>query len=209
MKAKFLTTFVLWLAIAVAGTGKEALSISEREGMVPIDSSSLDVPSGTVEGTSVRRVPKKAPSTDYTYFYKGVKYTYITVNNYTRFFNMSVHTPKDYGWYPNEDGWYVNAEKAYITAASINEETVPDNGEVVIVNDLVGFFTSHTHLGCIADHGFIGQSKVKRIYFQDCDAVAYQANSNPYFFIGHRAFANAPQLEKVDLMQYVTSGDNH
>ena len=42
MKTKFLTTFVLWLAIAVAGTGKEALSISEREGMVPIDSSSLD-----------------------------------------------------------------------------------------------------------------------------------------------------------------------
>ena len=210
MKTRFLTTFVLWLTIAVTGTGKETLSPPERNAIVPIDSTTIEVPSESVgKTTTALRVPKRAPSTDYTYFYKGVKYTYITVNNYTRFFNMSVHTPKDYGWYPNEDGWYVNAEKAYITAASINEETVPDNGEVVIVNDLVGFFTSHTRLGCIADHGFIGQSKVKRIYFQDCDAVAYQANSNPYFFIGHRAFANAPQLEKVDLMQYVTSGDNH
>ncbi len=210
MKIRFLTTLVLWLAIVVTGTGKETLSPPEGDAIVPTDSTTIEVTSESVgKTTTAPRVPKKAPSTDYTYFYKGVKYTYITVNNYTRFFNMSVHTPKDYGWYPNDDGWYVNAEKAYITAASINEETVPDNGEVVIVNDLVGFFTSHTHLGCIADHGFIGQSKVKRIYFQDCDAVAYQANSNPYFFIGHRAFANAPQLEKVDLMQYVTSGDNH
>ena len=209
MKTKFLTTFVLWLTIAVTGTGKEALSLPKRDVIALIDSTTSEVSSGDVGGTTVRSVPKRAPSSDYTYIYKGVKYTYITVNNYTHFFNTSVHTPKDYGWYPDDDGWYVNAEKAYITAASINEETVPDNGEVVIINDLVGFFTNHTHLGCIADHGFTGKSKVKRIYFQDCDAVAYKANSNPYFFIGHLAFANAPQLEKVDLMQYITSGDNH
>lgn len=61
-------------------------------------------------------VPKRAPSSDYTYTYKGVKYTYITENNYTRFFNLSVHKPSDYGWYPDADGWYVNAEKDYITA---------------------------------------------------------------------------------------------
>ena len=166
----------------------------------------VTLPDSTV--VKPQRVPKRAPSSDYTYTYKGVKYTYITENNYTRFFNLSVHKPSDYGWYPDDDGWYVNAEKDYITAASIDEESVPANAEVAILNDLVGFFTSHTHLGCIADHGFTGESKVKRIYFQDCDAMAYSSNTNPYFFIGHLAFANAPHLEKVDLMYYITSGDN-
>ena len=163
------------------------------------------------DGTMVKaqRLPQRAPKDDYVYTYKGVKYTYITEHNYTRYFNTSVHKPSDYGWYTDAEGWYVNAEKAYITAASIDEESVPANAEVVLINDLVGFFTSHTHLGCVADHGFTGESKVKRIYFQDCDAISYKANSGPYFFIGHLAFANAPQLEKVDLMQYITSGDNH
>jgi hypothetical protein len=163
----------------------------------------VELRDGTV--VKARRVPKQAPSSDYTYTYKGVKYTYITENNYTRYFNLSVHKPSDYGWYPDNDGWYVNAEKAYITAASIDEESVPANGEVAILNDLVGFFTSHTHLGCIADHGFTGESKVKRIYFKDCDSWAYSANSKFYFFIGHLAFANAPQLEKVDLIRFLSN----
>ncbi|MBR3010528.1 MAG: hypothetical protein IKH91_06880, partial [Prevotella sp.] len=36
------------------------------------------------DGTMVKaqRVPKQAPSSDYTYTYKGVKYTYITEHNY-------------------------------------------------------------------------------------------------------------------------------
>ena len=105
MKTKFLTTFALWLTIAVTGTGKEALSLPERDVIAPIDSTTIEVPSGAVGGATVRSVPKRAPSSDYTYIYKGVKYTYITVNNYTHFFNTSVHTPKDYGWYPDDDGW--------------------------------------------------------------------------------------------------------
>ena len=76
-----------------------------------------------------------------------------------------------------DDGWFINAEGAYITAASIDEESVPENGEVYILNDLVGYFTSHTHLGCVADQGFTGESKVKRIYFQDANAQAYNGNS--------------------------------
>ena len=216
MKTRILTTLAQWLTIAVTGAWADEVQILQN------DNDSIEVPSGTVEeavadevqlrdGTTVtaRRVPKRAPSEDYVYTYKGVKYTYITENNYTRFFNTNVHKPSDYGWYTDDDGWYVNAEKDYITAASIDEESVPANGEVVILNDLVGFFKDHTHLGCIADHGFTGESKVKRIYFQDCDAVAYSSNTSPYFFIGHLAFANAPQLEKVDMMQYVTEGDNH
>jgi len=200
MKKGILTTLALWLTIAVTSTWAQTEVTDSIADEVKL-----------ADGTMVkaRRVPKRAPSDDETYTYKGVKYTYITENNYTRFFNLNVHKPSDYGWYPDDDGWYVNAEKAYITAASIDEESVPGSGEVVLINDLVGFFKDHTHLGCVADHGFTGESKVKRIYFQDCDAMSYKANSGPYFFIGHLAFSNAPQLEKVDLMQYITSGDNH
>ena len=200
MKKGILTTLALWLTIAVTSTWAQTEVTDSIADEVKLTDGAM---------VKARRVPKRAPSDDETYTYKGVKYTYITENNYTRFFNLNVHKPSDYGWYTDEDGWYVNAEKDYITAASIDEESVPANGEVVILNDLVGFFKDHTHLGCIADHGFTGESKVKRIYFQDCDAVAYSSNTSPYFFIGHLAFANAPQLEKVDMMQYVTEGDNH
>ena len=192
-KLRLLLTF--WLAIAAIGASADNIpeKVLMRDGrtVTPI------------------RMATRASSEDYTYTYKGVKYTYISENNYTSFFNTSVHTPETYGWYKDGDGWYINAEGAYITAASIDEESVPDNGEVYILNDLVGYFTSHTHLGCVADQGFTGESKVKRIYFQDSDAQAYNAVSNFHFFIGHLAFANAPHLEKVDLMQYTTKGTNH
>ena len=223
---KMLTALVLWLTIAAtsawANVQAEVQSDRDENGssgyLLTADEDATSAASleGMADEVKLRdgsvvkpqRLPRRAPSEDYAYTYKGVKYTYITENNYTRFFNLSVHKPSDYGWYPDDDGWYVNAEKDYITAASLDEESVPANAEVAILNDLVGFFTSHTHLACIADHGFTGESKVKRIYFQDCDAMAYSSNTNPYFFIGHLAFANAPHLEKVDLMYYITSGDN-
>ena len=163
------------------------------------------------DGTVVKpkSVPKQAPSSDYTYTYKGVKYTYITENNYTRFFNTSIHKPSDYGWYTDKEGWFVNAEKAYITAASIDADNFPSSGEVYILNDLVGFVTDHTHLGCIADNGFRFMPGVRRVYFQDCDAFSYTANSDFYFFIGDKAFADCENLEEVNLMQWTTSGSNH
>ena len=190
---------VLWLTIAATGAWAQTEASDSVADEVQLRDGSL---------VRAKRVPKRAPSEDYVYTYKGVKYTYITEHNYTRYFNTNVHKPSDYGWYPDDDGWYVNAEKDYITAASIDEESVPANAEVAILNDLVGFFKDHTHLGCVADHAFQGESKVKRIYFQDCDAMTYSSNTNPYFFIGHLAFANAPHLEKVDMMYYITSGDN-
>ena len=202
-KLRFL--LALWLTIAATGVWAE-----ESPGTV-VD----NIPAGEQvqmsDGRTVKamQVPRRASSEDYTYTYKGVKYTYISENNYTKFFNTSAHTPETYGWYKDDDGWFINAEGAYITAASIDEESVPENGEVYILNDLVGYFTSHTHLGCVADQGFTGKSKVKRIYFQDANAQAYNANSEFHFFIGHLAFANAPYLEKVDLMQYTTKGTNH
>ncbi len=163
------------------------------------------------DGTMVKaqRLPQRAPKDDYVYTYKGVKYTYITENNYTRYFNTSVHKPSDYGWYTDAEGWYVNAEKAYITAASIDADNFPSSGEVYILNDLVGFFKGHTHLGCIADNAFWGMPGVRRIYFQDCGAMSYTANSDFYFFIGDKAFANCDNLEEVNLMQWTTSGSNH
>ena len=201
MKLKLI--LALWLAIAAIGAS------AQRNGTV----SGERMPDQVLmsDGSTVKpiRAITRASDEDYTYTYKGVKYTYISENNYTNFFNTSVHTPETYGWYKDDDGWFINAEGAYITAASIDEESVPEDGEVYILNDLVGYFTSHTHLGCIADHGFNGESKVKRIYFQDANAQAYNANSEFHFFIGHKAFANAPHLEKVDLMQYTTKGTNH
>ena len=193
----------LWLAIAAIGASAQENGTVSGERMP--DQVLMS------DGSMVKpiRAITRASDEDYTYTYKGVKYTYISENNYTNFFNTSVHTPATYGWYKDDDGWFINAEGAYITAASIDEESVPDDGEVYILNDLVGYFTSHTHLGCIADQGFTGESKVKRIYFQDANAQAYNANSEFHFFIGHKAFANAPHLEKVDLMQYTTKGTNH
>ena len=162
------------------------------------------------DGTMVKaqRLPQRAPKDDYVYTYKGVKYTYITENNYTRYFNTSVHKPSDYGWYLDSNGWYVNAERDYITAASIDADNFPSSGEVYIINDLVGLFTGHTHLGCIADNAFWGMPGVRRIYFQDCDALNYSANTDFYFFIGDKAFANCENLEEVNMMQWTTSGSN-
>ena len=40
-----------------------------------------------LDGRTVKamQVPRRASSDDYTYTYKGVKYTYISENNYTNF----------------------------------------------------------------------------------------------------------------------------
>ena len=102
-------------------------------------------------GVSAQTSITRAPSEDYTYTYKGVKYTYISANNWKAYFDQNMHTPTTYGWYENEDGWYVDSYGNYLTAASIDEQSVPENGEVFILNDLVGFFTNHTHLACVAE----------------------------------------------------------
>ena len=235
MKKKLFSILVLWLTIAATAQSHVLFSFVNDEGAATsianeISATSIanemsaasvanEVAPDEVEADEVKlrdgslvkrqRMPKRAPTEDYTYTYKGVKYTYITENNYTRFFNTSVHKPSDYGWYTDAEGWYVNAEKAYITAASIDADNFPSSGEVYILNDLVGFFKDHTHLGCIADNAFRYMSGVRRVYFQDCGALSYTANSDFYFFIGDCAFANCENLEEVNLMQWTTSGDNH
>ena len=197
MIRKVLTLLALWLTIAATGLAHPVDSILDE----------VELRDGTV--VKPQKAPRRAPKDDYVYTYKGVKYTYITEHNYTRYFNTSVHTPEDYGWYTDNEGWFVNAEKAYITAASIDADNFPSSGEVYILNDLVGFFADHTHLGCIADNAFRYMSGVRRVYFQDCDAMSYTANSDFYFFIGDCAFADCENLEEVNLMQWTTSGSNH
>ena len=210
-KMRFL--IALWLTIAATGVWADTIdSVTVENQTVEVIPDQVKMSDGTV--VTARRLPRRAPDEDYTYTYKGVKYTYITGNNYTRFFDTSVHQPWDntYQYRFDDDGWlrYHGYDGApYIVAATIDEESVPANGEVFILNDLVGYFKSHTHLACVADHGFSGKSKVKRIYFQDSDAWSYNSNTDFMFFIGHRAFNNAPQLEKIDLMQYITKGTNH
>ena len=200
---KMRSLIALWLAIAAIGAsaqGNGTVSGERMPDQVQMSDGSMVKP--------IRAITR-ASDEDYTYTYKGVKYTYISANNWKAYFDQNMHTPTTYGWYENEDGWYVDSYGNYLTAASIDEQSVPENGEVYILNDLVGFFTNHTHLACIADNGFTGESKVKRIYFQDADAQTYNANSAFQFFIGHKAFANAPNLEKIDMMQYTTHGTNH
>ena len=210
---KLRLTIVLWLTIAVTGVWADTVdSVMVEDQTVELIPDQVKMSDGTV--VTARRLPRRAPDEDYTYTYKGVKYTYITGNNYTRFFDTSVHQPWDntYQYRFDDDGWlryHGYSGAPYIVAATIDEESVPDNGEVFILNDLVGYFKSHTHLACVADQGFSGKSKVKRVYFQDSDAWSYNSNTDFMFFIGHRAFNNAPQLEKIDLMQYITKGTNH
>ena len=60
-----------WLAIAAMSASAD--SIPEMVKMM--------------DGRTVKamQVPRRASSDDYTYTYKGVKYTYISENNYTNF----------------------------------------------------------------------------------------------------------------------------
>ena len=207
MKKSILTILALWLTMMATGAWADELNVRQSTESADIVASEVELLDSTVAKS--QKAPKRAPTDDYVYKYKGVKYTYITEHNYTRYFNTAVHKPSDYGWYLDAEGWYVNAEKAYITAASIDADDFPSSGEVYILNDLVGFFKGHTHLGCIADNAFWGMPGVKRIYFQDCAAASYSANSDFYFFIGDKAFADCENLEEVNLMQWTTSGSNH
>ena len=147
---KLRLTIALWLTIAATGVWADTIdSVTVENQTVEVIPDQVKMSDGTV--VTARRLPRRE---DYTYTYKGVKYTYITGNNYTRFFDTSVHQPWDntYQYRFDDDGWlrYHGYEGApYIVAATIDEESIPDNGEVFILNDLVGYFKSHTHLACV------------------------------------------------------------
>ena len=96
MIRKVLTLLALWLAIAATGLAHPVDSISDE----------VELRDGTV--VKPQKAPRRVPKDDYVYTYKGVKYTYITEHNYTRYFNTSIHKPSDYGWYADKEGWFVN-----------------------------------------------------------------------------------------------------
>ena len=82
----------LWLTIAATGVWAEkspatvAGNISAGEQVQMSDGRTV----------KAMQVPRRASSEDYTYTYKGVKYTYISENNYTNFGNLHSTGPKDF-----------------------------------------------------------------------------------------------------------------
>ena len=105
-KLRFL--LVLWLTITATGVW------AEKSPETVVDNIPADELVQMSDGRTVKamQVPRRASDEDYTYTYKGLKYTYISENNYSNYFNTSVHTPETYGLYKDDDGWFINAEGA-------------------------------------------------------------------------------------------------
>ena len=68
---RILTILALWLTIAATGAWAQNEAPDSVTNEVLLQDGSL---------VRAKRVPKRAPSEDYVYTYKGVKYTYITEN---------------------------------------------------------------------------------------------------------------------------------
>lgn len=145
----------------------------------------------------------------------GVKYTYITKSNWSRYFeseseytNLGYSFKGEYMIYMIEEHWYGD-DYDYIVAASAKSGATSDDGIVYIIQDIVDATTSHTRLGAIADDGFSWLDYLKTVQFRDCDATSYTANSSPWkVVIGRRAFANCPNMQQLNMMYYVESGSN-
>ena len=145
----------------------------------------------------------------------GVKYTYITKSNWTRYFDSESEYEDqgysfkgDYMIYMIEEHWYGD-DYDYVVAASARPNASSDDGIVYIIQDIVDATTSHTRLGAIATDGFYGLDYLKTVQFRDCDAASNTANSSPSgVIIGRRAFANCPNLQQLNMMYYVEEGSN-
>ena len=71
MNQHILTILALWLTIASTVTWAAELPVRLDESCDSIANEEVRLTDGTVE--KPQRVPKRAPSSDYTYTYKGVK----------------------------------------------------------------------------------------------------------------------------------------
>ena len=89
-KLRFL--LALWLTIAATGVW------AEKSPETVVDNIPADELVQMSDGRTVKamQVPRRASDEDYTYTYKGVKYTYISENNYTNFGNLYTTGPKDF-----------------------------------------------------------------------------------------------------------------
>ena len=168
----------------------------------------------TAPRRAARRASKDDRGDEYNYS-NGVKYTYITKSNWTRYFESeSEYGSRGFSFKGNyliymiEEHWYGD-DYDYVVAASARSGATPSDGNLYIIQDIVDATTSHTRLGAIADDGFRWQNDLKTVQFRDCDATSHSANSYPYnVIIGRHAFANCPNLQQVNMMYYVESGSN-
>ena len=88
-KLRFL--LALWLTIAATGVW------AEESPETVADSIPEQVQMSDGRTVKAMQVPRRASSEDYTYTYKGVKYTYISENNWNRYFDTNMHTPTSCG----------------------------------------------------------------------------------------------------------------
>ncbi|MBO4849294.1 MAG: leucine-rich repeat protein [Prevotella sp.] len=151
----------------------------------------------------------------------GVTYRYLSRRDYHYFISDEDRTAK--GWYFEDDDSDANllvkdsdGNTSEVTAVTGCDESdsdfnVTEDGVtgVQVINDLVGDWRKHTHLGLIAPHAFRNSTKLEKLYFKDSDANLYNALMPFDFFIAERAFENCANFQEMMMMQYTTQGNNH
>ncbi len=156
----------------------------------------------------------------------GVRYRYLSRSDYHHFISREDCARK--GWYLKDDGYlYVRDGEGteYYVTAVVGYEPGGINhtlggkwiwsddqftGTLVPV-DLMGSFTSHTHLGIIAPRAFKGSADLRRLVFiSDIDEDQLHHNDlGVDLEIGHEAFADCPNLESVVMMYKNYTGEDH
>lgn len=173
---------------------------------------------------SIQMVSEPYAEDDDTRTIEGVVYTYLKAGNYSKY--ISDVTMANKGW--EIDGHdidsYLVVKDADGNTSKITAVTGFDKSDwsqessglakgVKIINDLVGTWYGHTHLGVIAPRAlkgvFTAESGLTSLYFSDSDANNYNALLPFDFVVGEEAFADNPALEQIAMMQYTTEGTNH
>ena len=141
----------------------------------------------------------------------GIKYRYLSRRDYHLYLSDEVCRQKGYQFDKNDDlfKWDEDGNQVWVTAITgWVPGDIPTEG-AVIHNDLTGFMSDHTLVGCIAPHAFQGCGELKTLYFKDTGANNKNASFQFDFLIGDYAFAVCPNLTEIKMMQYTTKGDNH
>ncbi|MBQ4294320.1 MAG: leucine-rich repeat protein, partial [Prevotella sp.] len=151
----------------------------------------------------------------------GVTYRYLSRRDYHYYISDEDRVAK--GWYFEDDDSDANllvnnseGNASLVTAVTGYDENdsdfiVTEDGVmgVQIINDLVGDWHKHTHLGLIAPHAFRNCTKLEKLYFKDSDANVYNALMPFDFSISEGAFENCANFQEMMMMQYTTEGNNH
>ena len=141
----------------------------------------------------------------------GIKYRYLSRRDYHLYLSDEVCRQKGYQFDKNDDlfKWDKDGNQVWVTAiVGWVPGDIPTGG-AVIHNDLTGFMSGHTLVGCIAPMAFQGCTELKTLYFKDTGANTKDASFPFDFVIGDQAFAYCGNLTEIKMMQYTTKGDNH